>query len=316
MHDEWGEEASTERKVLFLKGKKITKRLPNTIQRPFSINIQYLYPMKKPNQRKQGNQYDKILKENIQAVIPNLMKNVLGITAVSTTKLPDYVQHTKERKADVLERITDIHGNTFVLQIEFQVKDEPEMAHRMADYFVMLDRKYKIPVEQFVIYIGEGSSQISPTLVRKRMTFEYPLISFSELDYEIFLKSNKPEEVILGILASFKNEQPEKALQQIINRIDETSDGDFAFKKYFKQLRVLSQLRNLDLKLKTVMDSIANLISEERDVLYIRGQEKEQTKFVTNLLEKLDLTIDQIADIAGVSVDFVETVKKKLADKK
>jgi predicted transposase YdaD len=64
------------------------------------------------------------------------------------------------------------------------------------------------------------------------------------------------------------------------------------------------------------MDSIANLISEERDVLYIRGQEKEQIKFVTNLLEKLDLTIEQIADIAGVSVDFVKAVKMKLADKK
>jgi hypothetical protein len=186
----------------------------------------------------------------------------------------------------------------------------------MADYFVMLDRKYKIPVEQFVIYIGEGSSQISPTLVRKRMTFEYPLISFSELDYEIFLKSNKPEEVILGILANFKNEQPEKALQQIITRIDETSDGDFAFKKYFKQLRVLSQLRNLDLKLKTVMDSIANLISEERDVLYMRGLDKGKETFVTYLLQEANHTTDQIADIAGVSVDFVQTVKKKLADKK
>ena len=167
--------------------------------------------MKKSNQKQQGNQYDKILKENIQAVIPSLMKNILGIMAVSSTKLPDYVQHTKERKADVLEKITDIHGNTFVLQIEFQVADELEMAHRMADYFIMLDRKYKIPVEQFVIYIGEGTPKMSPTLIRKRMTFEYPLISFSELDYEIFLKSNKPEEIILGILANFKNEEPENA---------------------------------------------------------------------------------------------------------
>jgi hypothetical protein len=48
----------------------------------------------------------------------------------------------------------------------------------------------------------------------------------------------------------------------------------------------------------------------------MRGQEKVQTKFVTNLLEKLDLTIDQIADIPGVSIDFVQTIKKKLIDKK
>lgn len=31
---------------------------------------------------KQVNQYDKILKENIEAVIPGLMQDVLGITAV------------------------------------------------------------------------------------------------------------------------------------------------------------------------------------------------------------------------------------------
>ncbi len=272
--------------------------------------------MKIPNQKQQGNQYDKILKENIQAVIPSLIKNILGITAVSSTKLPDYVQHTKERKADVLEKITDINGNTFVLQIEFQVADELEMAHRMADYFIMLDRKYKIPIEQFVIYIGEGTPRMSPNLIRKRMTFEYPLISFSELDYEIFLKSNKPEEIILGVLANFKNEETEKALKQIIQRIEETSEGDFTFKKYFNQLRVLAQLRNLDLKLIDVMDSIANFISEERDILYMIGLNKGKATFVTYLLQEAKHTIDQISDIAGVSVDFVHSVKKELADKK
>jgi predicted transposase YdaD len=280
--------------------------------------------MKKTNQKQQANQYDKILKENIQAVIPSLMQNLLGITAVSSEKLPDYVQHTKERKADVLEKITDNQGNTFVLQIEFQVADELEMAHRMADYFIMLDRKYKIPVEQFVIYIGEAKPKMSPTLIRKRMSFEYSLVNLSELDYEIFLKSHKPEEIILGILANFKNEKPEEALKQIIHRIEETSEGNFSFNKYFNQLRILAQLRNLDLKLTTVMDSIANFISAERDILYLAGldkgitttKEKEQTKFVINLLEKLSLSLDQVADIAGVSVDFVKDVKKKMIDKK
>jgi hypothetical protein len=272
--------------------------------------------MKKPNQKQQGNQYDKILKENIQAIIPSLMQNILGIKAVSSIKLPDYVQHTKERKADVLEKITDINGNTFVLQIEFQVSDELEMAHRMADYFIMLDRKYKIPVEQFVIYIGEGIPKMSPTLIRKRMTFEYPLISFSELDYEIFLKSNKPEEIILGILANFKNEEPEKALKQIINRIEETSEGDFTFKKYFNQLRVLAQLRNLEIKLKTVMDSIANYISEERDVLYLRGLEKGKVTVVENLLNQTDFNLEKIANIASVTIEFVKSIKNKLPQSK
>jgi len=46
----------------------------------------------------QVNQYDKILRENIEAALPGLIKNLLGIHAVHTEELPDDVQHTKERK--------------------------------------------------------------------------------------------------------------------------------------------------------------------------------------------------------------------------
>lgn len=69
---------------------------------------------------KQSNQYDKILKENLEAFIPGLMEYVLGITVVTSEELPDDVQHTKERKPDLLKKITDAESNTYVLQIEFQ----------------------------------------------------------------------------------------------------------------------------------------------------------------------------------------------------
>jgi hypothetical protein len=272
--------------------------------------------MKTNSQKQQGNLYDKIFKENIQAVIPSLMKNILDITAVSSVKLPDDIQHTKERKADVLEKITDIRGNTFVLQIEFQVVDEPKMVYRMAEYYVMLERKYGLPIEQFVIFLGSNQPKMPTQIESKLMNYRFPLISFSDIDFHIFLKSEKPEEIILGILANFKNETPENALKLIINRIEETSEGDFSLKRYFNQLRVLAQLRNLELKLKNIMDSIANYIQVERDVLFLigqeKGQEKEQTKFVTNLLTDTDFSINRIAKIAGVSVAFVKNIKQKL----
>ena len=67
------------------------------------------------------------------------------------------------------------------------------------------------------------------------------------------------------------------------------------------------------------MDSIAEYIKEERDVLFLRGldkgQEKEQEKFVRNLLTESDFSIDKIAKIAGVSVDFVQSVQRQLAAK-
>ncbi len=271
-------------------------------------------------EKHQSSQYDKILKENIEAVIPNLIQNVLGITVVLSEELPDDIQHTKERKPDALKQITDLQGNIFILQIEFQVLDEQEMVYRMAEYYIMLARKYKLPIRQFVIFLGSNVPKMPIQYKSDFMTYKFSLISFSELDYKIFLQSSKPEEIVLGILADFKQEDQENVIKRIIFRIEETTEGDFSLKRYFQQLRILAQLRNLELKLKTAMESIAKYISEERDVLYLRGKDKarqeEQTKFVFNLLSKLELTIEQIADIAGVSVDFVKEIKQKFTPEK
>jgi hypothetical protein len=76
---------------------------------------------------RQVNQYDKILHENLEAALPGLIRNLLNIHAVATEELPDDIQHTKERRPDVLKKVIDKKGETFVLHIEFQVKDEPKM---------------------------------------------------------------------------------------------------------------------------------------------------------------------------------------------
>ena len=269
--------------------------------------------MEAKKKKRQSSQYDKIFKENIEAVISSIMQNILQITAVSMEELPDDIQHTKERKPDTLKKITDDKGNTFVLQIEFQVKDEHEMIYRMGEYYFMLERKYKIPVKQFVIFLGAENPTMPTELDREMVKFKFPLVSLSTFDYHIFLNSDKPEEVILGILANFKEENPETALKQIISRVKETTTGDFSLNRYFNQLRVLAQLRNLELNLKNAMDSIAEYIKEERDVLYLRGQENEKTKFVTYLIREGNKTFEQIADIAETTVDFVKAVYRKLS---
>ena len=275
--------------------------------------------MRGSNQRPQSNQYDKIFKENIEAVISSIMKNVLKINAVSMEELPDDIQHTKERKPDVLKKITDNQGNTFVLQIEFQVSDEAEMVYRMAEYFIMLERKFKLTVRQFVIFLGTNPPKMPTQLESERMKFSFPLVVISEIDYLVFLNSNKPEEVILSILANFKEENPENVLKKIIQRIEETTKRDFSLNRYFNQLRVLAQLRNIELNLKNAMDSIAKYIKEERDVLYLRGldkgKEREQLKFITFLLQEGNRTVTQIADIAGTTVNIVKSVQLQIISK-
>lgn len=149
----------------------------------------------------------------------------------------------------------------------------------------------------------------------KHIKFDFSLITLFELDYHIFLNSNKPEEIILGILANFRGENPDNAPKQILVRIKETTKGEFSLNRYFNQLRVLAQLRNLELNLKNAMDSIAEYIKEERDVLFLRGLDKGKESFVKYLLNEGNKTFEQIADITGVSVDFVKAVHQQLTGK-
>ena len=259
------------------------------------------------------------------------MQNVLKITAVYVEELPDDIQHTKERKPDVLKKVTNIKGDTFVLQIEFQVANDDEMAHRMHEYKAMLMRKYQIDIYQYVIFLGKGQPKMETRLKNIGLTFEYNLLAINSIDYKIFLKSNRPEEIVLSVLANFDKETPENALKRIISRLEETTKGDLALKRYFKQLRILAQLRKLEQKLKTiVMDSIAKYIDEKKDVAFLLGLDKGQaiaqereknaretelTKFVIYLIKEGSKTFEQIADIAGTTVDFVKSVHRQLTGK-
>ena len=103
----------------------------------------------------QPGQYDKIIKENLEKTLPVIIRDVLHLDIVQSEELPDDIQHTKERKPDALKKVTGTAGNTYVLHLEFQIADEKEMVYRMAEYFIMLKRKYQMPIKQYVIFLKD-----------------------------------------------------------------------------------------------------------------------------------------------------------------
>lgn len=94
--------------------------------------------------------------------------------------------------------------------------------------------------------------------------------------------------------------------------------------RHMQQLRILAQLRNLASDNLEIMDSIANYISEEKDILYRRGEkkgmergiergiEKEKESLVKNLLLNTNFTVAKIAALANTTETFVKKIKKNL----
>ncbi len=264
--------------------------------------------MKKQNDKREGNQYDKIVKENIESIIPALMNSVLGFRVKEAVIIKEKLQQTKEKEADALRIITDPNGLKFILHLEFQVDDYAKMVYRMIDYWGLLKSRYQLPVRQFVIFIGSGQPKMATVLAEDGNYFQFQLINITQFDYLRFLSSDNPEEVLLAVLSDFGKEEPENALGQIIHRLEETTTDQRTFQKHLRQLRVLSKLRKLDIKFDDMIQNMAKYIDAENDYLVINAK----SKFVENLLQKLNLSLEQIADLAGVSVDFVRNIQKKL----
>lgn len=269
----------------------------------------------------QANKFDKILHENMEAALPGLIKKLLKINVVNAEELPDNVQFTKERKPDVLKKITDDKGETFVLHLEFQTDNKSNMAWRMSEYLVMLSRLYQLEVKQYVIYIGEGRSSMPYELKLGKSYFCYQLISLSSIDYRLFLHSEKLEEKMLALLGDFGKDDPQKVITNITTEVLQNATGELEREQRKNQLRILSQLRILVSDNIKFMESVSTFFKEEKDFLYRRGKEKGEEKgegkksleVVKNLLVEFDqLPIAKIASLAGVTEDFVLKVKETL----
>jgi len=273
-------------------------------------------PKQPTEQQSQINQYDKILQENIEAALPGLIENILHIHAVLSEELPDNIQHTKERRPDLLKKITDDKGHTFVLHIEFQTSNDAEMPYRMLEYMAMLLRKYKMPVKQYVIYIGEDRVTMPTSLTNGKSIFSYELITIAAIDYHVFLKSAKPEEKMFAILADFGKDSPETAIANIAIDIANSAKSGLERERLKNQLRILAQLRTLVSANLKFMESVASFFKEENDIFFQRGEkrglEKGSAAFVKNLLLAERFTISEIANFANVSEEFVQKIKEGL----
>ena len=218
-------------------------------------------PLKPTTDAREGNIYDKMIKENLEKSIKTIVKDIGGIPFVKVQPLPTKMQHTKERDPDELSLIWLPDGKQNILHAEAHLKDENDVNLRMCDYHIMLKRSKhkKIPIIHIVIYMGtEDPKHIRGFWQSECMTFHYKVIVLKDIPYETFLKATNPETVVFSILADFHEEDPEIVGKKISERIKTLAESDSAREKYYTQLRVLSKIRKLQPIIEKVMTIFLN----------------------------------------------------------
>lgn len=277
-------------------------------------------------ENKESKSFDKILKENLEELFLPISEKWLGFKIIHSKPLPEKLQVTLEREPDFIRIVETDKPDTFILHLEFQSTNDPEMLYRQAEYKAILQRKYKLPVRQFVIYMGSQPLTMKTQLPENQQFIGFDIYNIQAYDYERLILSEVPQEIVLAILGDFHGEAPEKVIWQIVARLQKVSENksQLELEKYIRQLNVLSGLRKLQTLTTKITAAMPILLDYdiETDRLYKRGIEQGieqgveqiQKSAIVKMLEDDFLTIEQIAAYLSVSVEMVEQIKAELEE--
>lgn len=274
----------------------------------------------------EGNLYDKIFKENAEFIFMPLIEEKLGVKIVSFKPFKQKLQTTLEREMDFFYEVITQDGQKFILHLEFQTENEPDMIYRKAEYHGIALRKNKMEIRHIVIYLGENTPNMPTQLEEKQIFKGFDLIVVHNFETNQLLSSQVPEEVILAILSNYPKEQAETILRLIVRKLKEVCKNTSQLSKFLKQLIVISRLRKIENLTIKISEEMPITYDIETDYLYqkgmekgelrgeLRGEERERYKnkfeFVKNLLTNSDFDDPKIAELAVVTLDFVREVRR------
>jgi hypothetical protein len=103
-----------------------------------------------------------------------------------------------------------------IFHIEIQVQQDKTLPERMLIYSVAIREKFEKFPTQIVLFVGKGNSP--PSVFKSEFTIhKFKVIDMKKIDPDEFIRSNKPEEVIVGILAGKYKEKP-KTIKKVKSR--------------------------------------------------------------------------------------------------
>lgn len=251
--------------------------------------------------------YDKILKENLEPMFTSLGQGYLGIDIAKAEPLKDKLQKTVEREADFLQKVTTTTGETLIVHVELQSTDHPQMLERMRLYHALIKQKYHLPIKQYVIYLGHKPSKMITELAPDEVFRGYELISLNNIDAQPFLEANIPEKVLWAVFSKFNEDEAPAILTKIIDRLSKLIGSGESLEKYIFQLITLSRLRNLSEVTQQILQNMPITYDIKKDAFYKEGREEgvKEGKQEGKLEEKKD-TVLRMKEAGFSTTDIIK----------
>jgi hypothetical protein len=191
--------------------------------------------------------YDRVLKDLFQKDRPSLLDQLAGglrVREFLNVEFPKVI----ERRADLAVLLED----DTILHLEFQSHNDKEIAYREGMYCLMIAQKYGRQVRQVVLYVGQPKMRMVDRLDLGDTKVSYRLLDIREIDAAELLRSSRPADLALALLAKGGIERRKAIARRII------SLGGAGRDRLLTQMFLLGGLRELTGSMKMELKNMAS----------------------------------------------------------
>ena len=253
--------------------------------------------------KKELKRFDPILKEIFSKAAGKLISIATGEKIEE--KLEDItteIEFVKSLRPDLLFRAREK-----IFHIEIQVQTDKNLPERMLIYSLAIKEKFGQKPVQIILFVGKGKPP--PSFFRDEFTIhKFIVLDMKKIDPDEFIKSDKPEEVILGVLAGKYREKPE-VFNKVVRKISKIIKNEKELLKYMEDISFLGGLFDVEIKIEPMPIQI-----DIRKTLFYKWGEKEGEKRGKQEGLKEAILLDVQIKFGKSKVKEIKTILEKVDD--
>jgi predicted transposase YdaD len=194
--------------------------------------------------KKEIKRFDPILKEIFSEAIGTIYYLAIGKKIGKKIKvISAEIRLVKTFRPDIL-----VEADGEIIQVEIQAQQDKTLPLRMFRYYYAIVEKYKKEPTQIVLFVGKGNPPPSEYKTPK-IALKYKVLDMKKIAPDVFIRSKKPGEVILGILAGKFKDKP-KIIRKVKKRIAEILKNEEKIIKYIDSISFLAGLFDIEIRAK------------------------------------------------------------------
>ena len=258
-------------------------------------------------------QKDIISKNILKRILLDMAVYLFKLELVYAELLSTETQRIEDRRADLVARVTPIQGEPFILHLEIQNNNDPQMAMRMLRYLSDIYLAYPgYRIHQCLVYIGSERLSMASGLSSPQLQYRYDLVNMREMDYHTLYESQNPDALVLAILCDFGGDDPQVVVVRLLEKLRNLMGQDEGrLRECLQMLEILADNRHFNVNIQETYDMLE--INIERLPSYQKGLEKGEQIKAVDVAQKLlamNFSPEQIAAITQLPLAEIELLKK------